>query len=193
MVEGDANPHLGPEFVGLELELRDGAEVAAAAVEGPEEIGVLGLADGDDLGCGSDELEGQEVVAGEGVLARKPADAAPSARPPTPVSETMPAGTIMPCSAVAASTSPRRHPPPTVAVLLPGLIWTPRMRVRSIVRPSSARALPVTPCPPHRTEVWRPCWRARFTEATTSSVVAQRAMTMGFLSTIAFQIVRASS
>ena len=49
MVEGDANPHLGPEFVGLELELGDGAEVAAAAVEGPEEVGVLGLAGGDDL------------------------------------------------------------------------------------------------------------------------------------------------
>jgi len=35
--------------VGLELELGDGAEVAAAAVEGPEEVGVLGLAGGDDL------------------------------------------------------------------------------------------------------------------------------------------------
>jgi len=41
---------------------------ATVAVEGPEEIGVLRLAD-------SDELEGQEVVAREGALAREPADA----------------------------------------------------------------------------------------------------------------------
>ena len=49
MVKSDANPHLGSEFVGLELELGDGAEVAAATVEGPEEVGVLGLAGRDDL------------------------------------------------------------------------------------------------------------------------------------------------
>ena len=49
VVEGDANPHLGSELVGLELELGDGAEVAAATVQGPEEVGVLGLAGGDDL------------------------------------------------------------------------------------------------------------------------------------------------
>src|SRR5438309_3893525 len=49
MVECHADPHLGPELVGLELELGDGAEVAAATVQGPEEVGVLGLAGGDDL------------------------------------------------------------------------------------------------------------------------------------------------
>src|SRR5437899_405749 len=49
VVEGDANPHLGPELVGLELEFGDGAEVAAATMEGPEEVGVFGLAGGDDL------------------------------------------------------------------------------------------------------------------------------------------------
>src|SRR5437660_12694784 len=65
------------------------------------------------------------------------------------------------------------------------------MRVRSIVRPPSARALPVTPWPPHRTETWRPWLRAALTALTTSSVVAQRAMTAGFLSTIAFQMARA--
>ena len=49
VVEGDANPHLGPELVGLELEFGDGAEVAATTVEGPEEVGMFGLAGGDDL------------------------------------------------------------------------------------------------------------------------------------------------
>src|SRR5438445_12274073 len=74
MVKSDANPHLGPESVGLELELGDDAEIAAAAVEGPEEVRVLGLAGGDDLARCGDDREGKETVPRAGELASDPAD-----------------------------------------------------------------------------------------------------------------------
>src|SRR6266550_2626702 len=59
----------------LELELGDGAEVPAAAVKGPEEIGMVSRARPDDLAAGGDDLERAKVVAGQAVLAREPADA----------------------------------------------------------------------------------------------------------------------
>src|SRR5581483_1049059 len=61
----------------------------------------------------------------------------PSARPPTPVSDMIPAATISLCGAVAASTSPRRQPPPTCTSLRSGSTVTSRRPDRSMVRPPS--------------------------------------------------------
>src|SRR5690242_8535451 len=60
LVERDADAHLGAEFVRLELELGDGAEVSAAPMERPEEIRVIVLADSDGFARGGDKLERAE-------------------------------------------------------------------------------------------------------------------------------------
>src|SRR5713101_2017887 len=60
----------------LVLEGGDHAKVAASAAQAPEQVGVLGGTHGQHLAIGSDQISGQEVVAGEAVLARQPAEAA---------------------------------------------------------------------------------------------------------------------
>ena len=75
----------------------------------------------------------------------------PRARPLTPVSDMMPAGTISRCGAVAASTSPSRQPPPAWTSLRSGSTVTSRSPLRSMVRPPSDMALPATLWPPQRT------------------------------------------
>ena len=64
---------------GMELVLKGGdhAKVAAAAPDAPEEVLVLTGADVAELTVGGDDIGGDEVVAGQAVPARQPADAAP--------------------------------------------------------------------------------------------------------------------
>jgi hypothetical protein len=76
LVDRDPDAHHRAEFVGTEGEPGDDAEVAAAAAQRPEELGVGFGIDLDDLAAGQDELERDEVVAGETVLAGEPADPA---------------------------------------------------------------------------------------------------------------------
>ena len=59
-----------------ELEARHHAEVATAAADGPEQVGVLLLARGDDAALGGDQLDGDERVDRQAVLADQPTDAA---------------------------------------------------------------------------------------------------------------------
>jgi hypothetical protein len=59
--------------VGLVLEGRRDAEVAAAAAQGPEQVLVVLGAGHHDLAVGGDDLDGQQVVDGEAVLAHQPA------------------------------------------------------------------------------------------------------------------------
>ena len=63
--------------VEAKLELGDDAEVAAAAANPPEEIGVLGRACLHELALRRDQVHGQEPVDCQPVLSLKPADAAP--------------------------------------------------------------------------------------------------------------------
>ena len=58
-----------------ELERGDHAEVAAAASQCPEQVGVLVLGRPQQLAVGRDEVDGEEVVDREAVLAHQPADA----------------------------------------------------------------------------------------------------------------------
>ena len=60
----------------VELELGDDPEVAAAAAQPPEELGVLGLARVHEPAVRGDDVGADEVVAREAVLAHQPADAA---------------------------------------------------------------------------------------------------------------------
>ena len=63
---------------------------------------------------------------------------------------------------------------------------TVRMPLRSMVSPPSDNAAPQTPCPPQRTEGGSPLARATVTAAATSSVLVQRRISPGRLSTMAF-------
>ena len=65
-----------PERMELELEPRDDAEVAAAAAQAPEQVGVLRLARVDEPAVGGDDVGADEVVAREPELPHRPADAA---------------------------------------------------------------------------------------------------------------------
>ena len=62
--------------VEAELEAGDDAEVAAAAADRPEQVGVLGLAGDHDAAVGGDDLDRHERVDRQAVLADEPADAA---------------------------------------------------------------------------------------------------------------------
>jgi hypothetical protein len=65
-----------PHRVHAELERGDDAEVAAAAAQRPEQVGVVCLAGGEHVAVGGDERGGEQVVGRQAVLAREPADPA---------------------------------------------------------------------------------------------------------------------
>ena len=65
----------GADRVQLELERGDDPEVAAAAAQRPEQVGVLVGADPAHRAVSGDDLERDHVVAGQAVLAHQPADA----------------------------------------------------------------------------------------------------------------------
>jgi hypothetical protein len=77
----------------LELERRHDAEVRAGAAHAPEELRLLLRARADDVAVCCDELDLEQVVDRQAVLAHEPADAGAERRPATPVCETVPAGT----------------------------------------------------------------------------------------------------
>ena len=63
--------------MGLKQERRDDAEIATPAAQRPEEVGVLLGARRQQLAFGADDLEREDVVAGQAMLSHQPADAAP--------------------------------------------------------------------------------------------------------------------
>jgi len=73
--------HGRAEGMQRELERGDDAEVAAAASQRPEQVGVLVGGRPDDADLGGDHLGGEQVVDGEPVLAREEADAAAEGEP----------------------------------------------------------------------------------------------------------------
>src|SRR5215472_7969256 len=64
-----------------ELELDDDSEVATTAAQAPEQVGVLIGGRAHDVAVRSDDGAGNDVVAGETVLARQPAHAAAQRKP----------------------------------------------------------------------------------------------------------------
>ena len=75
-VHHEAAEDLGPDRVQRELDRGDDAEVAAAAAQRPEQLGMLVGGRADLVAAGGDELDGEDVVAREAVLALEPAGAA---------------------------------------------------------------------------------------------------------------------
>ena len=62
----------------------DDAEIAAAAPERPEQVGILGRADRHQLAAGGNHFKGHDIVAGRPVATHQPADAAPQGQPGDP-------------------------------------------------------------------------------------------------------------
>ena len=88
---------------------------------------------------------------------------------------------------------PHLTPPSARTVRLAGSARMPFILVRSITRPPLHTQLPGMLWPPPRTDTSRLLVRAKLTALITSETPAQRAMSAGRLSTLAFQTLRASS
>ena len=75
-VQDERGGHVGAEGVEIELQGGDHAETAAAAADGPEQVGVLVAAGGADHAVGGDDLDRAQVVAAEAVGAHHHAESA---------------------------------------------------------------------------------------------------------------------
>src|SRR2546426_145886 len=75
-VEHDPGQHQGTHGMELVRKGGDHAEVPAAAPEAPQEVRVLAGVDMAELAVSSDNIGGNQIVTGQAVLARQPADAA---------------------------------------------------------------------------------------------------------------------
>ena len=100
-----------PDVVQAVLERDDDAEIARAAAQAPEEVGVLGRRRGDEPAVGGDQIDREQIVDREAVLARQPArprrrGQAGDAR----VRDLAAAGPARPCACVSRSTSPPERP-----------------------------------------------------------------------------------
>ena len=79
--ERDAAEHLGRQRMERELERRHDAEGAAAAAQRPQQVGVLVGGRAHDRAVPRHQLGGEQVVAGQAVLALQPARAAAQRQP----------------------------------------------------------------------------------------------------------------
>ena len=112
----------------------------------------------------------------------------PSVRPPTPVVELMPSGVASAKACASLSKSASVHPGSTRAVRPTGSMRTERICDRSIKSPPSQTALPAMLWPPPRTATSSSFSRAKLTAPMASAAPAQRTITPGRRSIMAFQI-----
>ena len=76
LVEERAAEHDRADLVQPVLEGDDDAEVAGASAQAPEEVRVLGLGRGHESPVSGDEIDGEQIVDRQTVLAGEPADSA---------------------------------------------------------------------------------------------------------------------
>ena len=176
-----------------EPERGDDAEVAAAAAQRPEQIGVLVGGRPDDAALGGDHVGGKQVVDGEPVLAHEEADAAAEGEPgDAGVADDAAGGGQAVGLRLVVDVAPQSttlHPGRATG----GSTDTARIAERSMTTPPSHTAVPATLWPPPRTAISRSWSRAKRTAATTSATPVQRAMQAGWRSIAPFQILRAVS
>ena len=84
--------HRGTDRVQRELHRGDHTEVAAAAAQRPEQVGVLLGAGVHQPAVGGDDIRGDQTVAGQAVAAQQPADATAEGEPADPGGGDQPAG-----------------------------------------------------------------------------------------------------
>ncbi len=172
----------------------DHPEVAAAAMQRPEELGML-LRPRRSAPARPPspprQRRGCRRRAPSGGRASRCRRRARSRRPrwSTPARRSSPGRTAR-SPGRGCSSSRRRRPPPPVRR---GSTLTAFIRRRSITSPSSQSARPATPWPPPRTAISSPASRPKRTAATTSAVEAHCAISAGRRSIIALNSARASS
>ena len=177
------------------LERRHDAEAAAASAKRPEELGVLGLARGEHVPVRGDDLERDEVVRGEPVLAAQPADAAREREPGDARlrdDAERRREAVLPAS--RASSSPSVTPPPARAVRASGSTSIAFSRERSTHEPAVGERVAgdAVAAAAHRDD--EPVLaREADRRSATSSTLATRTMPAGRRSIIPFQSARASS
>ena len=186
--------HLRPQRHAAELELGDDPEVAPAPAHAPEEVRVLLRARLDELSVGRHEVDGDELVDRQPVLAHDPADPAAEREPghagvrDDAGRHREPERLRFPVELAEQARRPARAP-----CAVSGSTRTPFIGERSITSASSATDRPGNECPPLRTATGRPLARPNFTAAITSATPAQRTITAGRLSNEPFQILRCTS
>ena len=176
-----------------EPERGDDAEVAAAASQRPEQIGVFVGGRPDDAALGGDHIRGEQVVDGEPVFAHEEADAAAEGEPGD-------AGVAHDAAGGGQTVGLR-----LVVDVAPQSTALHMRRAAGRVDPHGPHRREVDEdpvvahrgaghvVPPPRTAISRSRSRAKATAATTSATPVQRAMQAGWRSIAPFQISRAAS
>ena len=177
--EDQPGVHDRPDRVQGELELRDDAEVAAAAAQAPEQVGVLALAGVHEAPVGGDHVGATRLSQARPCLRISQPIPPPSVKPATPVVDTSPPVVASACACVSWSTSPQTAPGPTYARCAFGSTRTERIAERSMTIPSSQLEKPAMLCPPPRTAIARSLLRAKPTAAITSAAPLQPTITAG--------------
>ncbi len=148
-------------------------EVAAAAAERPEEVGVLRFGRRQQPAVGGDDVDRQQVVDRHPVLAHQPAHPAAERQPGDADGRHVAARRRQPVDrGCERCTRPRsgRLPPRRRAAR--GSTSSRFMRERSRTSPSSTVPYPAGLCPPPRTASGRSLVRAKSTAAITSATLA---------------------
>ena len=170
------------------FERGDDPEVSSTSLQPPEEIGVLLCTRMKETTISGDDVGAQEVVTNQTVLAGQPAEAATEGEPGNPGGRDCPADRRQPeglrlvieLGPDDASFSPRRR--------ATGSTRIPFMRERSSIRPPSQTALPGHVVSRRRGRRGGARGRGRSsTAAMTSATPAQRTISAGWRSIMAFQ------
>ena len=126
------------------FERRDNAEVASAAFERPEQIGVGRFADVQEAAVGGHDVRGQETIARHPVGAAQPALSSSERQIPIPVVDMTPPAAARPKGCVSRSRSPDVAPPSARTRRPATSTRTPFISDKSITMPPSQVANPAT-------------------------------------------------
>src|SRR5919108_304757 len=174
----DAPDHCA-ELVQPEAEAGDDAEVAAAAADRPEQVGLRVRIDAEHLAVSGDELGAEQGVDREPVLRERNPTPPPSVIPATPTEGESPKPVARPWAAAWIVYSPAASPAPAQAVRPSASSSIDRSSERSITTPSSTTLSPETLWPPLRTDSSIPVRRAKAIVAATSAGLVTRTIAAG--------------
>jgi hypothetical protein len=133
--------------VQAELEPRGHAEVAAAAADGPEQVGMRPVVELEDPSVGGDQLGREQAVDGQAPLADQEPDPAAQGQPADPTEAVSAKPVTSPWAAAAVVYRPAVRPAPAHAVRCSTSRSSWSRLVRSRTMPPSLVILPGERCP----------------------------------------------
>ena len=176
-----------------ELEVDDNPEVAAATLQGPQQIGIFGFTGADQPAVGRDHIRRQEDCRSSGPCVPRSQPMPPDrVRPATPVAEISPPGVARPKGVVAASTSRQVAPPSTKARSRPGdpdAVHQRKVDHHAAIADRIARHI----VPAAADGDGETCFTGVVDGSATSAALRQRTINAGRRSIMPFQTPRASS